>query len=231
MLKKSFLVFMAFLVGITSAILPNGSVANAQPQNDFILTEDDLEAVNLSEVINLDESLSNLNLSNDNLLDNNYRIKGENIGFINAKDNETGYYYNFYLENNEIKYYSIQKEAENGHATFELYDINNLFILSSEIDRNGNLIGEEINMEPQKQDGVQIMSSSGINKAAFKWACIFSSYIACISIAIAAGAAGSLVSGPFGAAAGFAGGAACRYLFQTAVDKYGSKDKACKILS
>lgn len=220
---------MALLVSVTTVISSSSSSVNAQT-NSNELSRDDVEKVDLSKVTNLEEALNNVGLSKDNLLDNNFKIKGENISFINAKDNETGHYYNFYLEGNEIKYYSVQKEKENEHATFELYDLNNSFILSSEIDQNGNIIKEKT-FKDQEQDGVQTMASSGINEAAFKWACIFSSYMACISIALAAGAAGALVSGPFGVAAGFAGGQACRYIFQTAVEEFGSKDKACKVLS
>jgi len=47
-------------------------------------------------------------------------------------------------------------------------------------------------------------NASGINKPAFKWACTFSSYIACISVALAVGAA-------------------CWYLFQTAVENMEAK--------
>ncbi|MFW3528600.1 hypothetical protein [Staphylococcus caprae] len=50
-------------------------------------------------------------------------------------------------------------------------------------------------------------------------------------MSLGAGAAGAMVSGPFGAATGFAGGASCRYIFQTAVEKFGGEDAACKVLS
>lgn len=54
------------------------------------------------------------------------------------------------------------------------------------------------------------VTTYAINKAALKWACIFSSYSACIGVSLGAGA---MVSGPFGTATGFAGGAAaCKVL-------------------
>ncbi|WP_017795149.1 hypothetical protein [Oceanobacillus kimchii] len=229
MFKKLIITFMIVLVSITT-VLPN--VSAATKQNDDLIDFDDLEEVDLTTVTNLDEALGNVGITRDNLLDNNYKVISENVSFINAKNTENNRYYNFYLEGNEIKYYSVQAEKDNGNATFELYDMSNIFILSSEVDKYGNVVKEETYMDRHPEnDGIQLLSSSGINKAAFKWACIFSSYIACLAVAAAAGAAGALVSGPFGVAAGFAGGNACRYLFQTAVDKYGGKDKACKVLS
>ncbi|WP_240622414.1 hypothetical protein [Staphylococcus lutrae] len=87
----------------------------------------------------------------------------------------------------------------------------------------------EIVEEKSIDDKSTYYRSANVNKAAPRWACVFSSYTACVGVALGAGAAGSLVSGPFGAAAGFTGGFACRYVFQTAVEKYGGKDAACKI--
>lgn len=221
MLKKSIVFILSALVIFTTVFSPN---TNAESNSKSQLTDDDLEKIDLNKVENLDSALSNLNLSRDNLLDNNNRVKGENSGFINAKDsNDT--YYNFYLKGNTIDYYSVQKKESNSNATFELYDMNNNSLLNSEINQNGEVVKESTS-----QGDSTAFRSSGINKAAFKWACIFSSYVACVGVAGAAGAAGTLVSGPFGAAAGFAGGGACRYIFQTAVDKYGSKEKACSVL-
>lgn len=212
---------LSFLVVLTTIFNSNGSAETSDNQ----LSQDDLEKINLNDVTNLDSTLSNLGLSKDTLLDNNNRVKGEKSGFINAKD-KNGVYYNFYLNENTIEYYSIQTKKDNGNATFELYDLNKNRLLNSEVKKNGELIKEQT--EDQSTNGVT--REAGINKAAFKWACIFSSYVACVGVAGAAGAGGALVSGPFGAAAGFAGGAACRYIFQTAVDKYGSKEKACSVL-
>ncbi|WP_241964989.1 hypothetical protein [Staphylococcus simulans] len=96
--------------------------------------------------------------------------------------------------------------------------------LKSEANNNGDIVNESKAVD----NGV---TTYAINKAALKWACIFSSYSACIGVSLGTGPAGAMVSGPFGAATGFAGGAACRYIFQTAVEKFGGKDAACKVLS
>lgn len=221
MFKKSIVFILSFLVVITTVFSPN---TNAESNSNSQLNKEDLEKIDLDKVDNLDSALSNLNLNRDNLLDNNNRIKGENYGFINAKDSN-GTYYNFYLEGNTINYYSIQKKMDNSNSSFVLYDMNQNYLLDSEINQNGEVVEENV-----AQGNGTAFRDSGINKAAFKWACIFSSEVACVGVAAGAGAAGSVVSGPFGAAAGFAGGSACKYIFRTAVEKYGSKDKACSIL-
>src|SRR5690625_3889327 len=131
MLKRFFLISIIFLVSVLSIMPTNNKLVYAQGVNDDGLNEDDLIELNLSEVINLNIMLDNLNLTEEDLLENNYRIKGESIGFINARDNEAGYYYNFYLVENEIEFYSVQRVTELGNAIFELYDTSNVPILSS----------------------------------------------------------------------------------------------------
>ncbi|MCS4485781.1 hypothetical protein [Staphylococcus americanisciuri] len=146
------------------------------------------------------------------------------VYFRKCKRTSNGVYYNYYLEGNKIEYYSIQNKLSNGNSTFTLYDINDNYILKSEANNNGDIVNESTAVD----NGV---TTYAINNAALKWACIFSSYSACIEVSLGAGAAGAMVSGPFGVATGFAGGAACRHIFQTAVEKYGGKDAACKLLS
>lgn len=76
MFKKSFLVLMALLVSVTTVISSSSSSVNAQT-NSNELSRDDVEKVDLSKVTNLEEALNNVGLSKDNLLDNNFKIKGE----------------------------------------------------------------------------------------------------------------------------------------------------------
>lgn len=94
-------------------------------------------------------------------MNNNYKVKKDNVGFINAKD-ENGVYYNYYLEGNKIEYYSIQKKLSNGNSTFNLYDINNNYILKSEANNNGDIVNESTAVD----NGV---TTYAINKAALKW--------------------------------------------------------------
>ncbi|MGX0297697.1 hypothetical protein [Staphylococcus epidermidis] len=222
-MKKFLFLLIICLVTFATCFSPITHAKESKPSDNKILNKNDVEKVNLNQVQNLDVTLENHNLTRENLLNNNYKVKKDNVGFINAKD-KNNVYYNFYLEGNKIEYYSIQKKLANGNSTFTLYDINGNYILKSEANNNGDIVKENTAVD----NGV---TTYAINKAALKWACIFSSYSACIGVSLGAGAAGSMVSGPFGAATGFAGGAACRYVFQTAVEKYGGKDAACKILS
>ncbi|PNZ96784.1 hypothetical protein CD133_11480, partial [Staphylococcus massiliensis CCUG 55927] len=69
-----------------------------------MLNKDDVERVDLNQVQNLDATLKKHKLTQENLLNNNYKVKKDNVGFINAKD-ENGVYYNYYLEGNKIEYY------------------------------------------------------------------------------------------------------------------------------
>ncbi|MFW3591230.1 hypothetical protein ACN9U3_10295 [Staphylococcus caprae] len=220
-MKKILFLLIICLVTFATCFSPMTQAKDST--NTKMLTKKDVKKINTNNVKNLDSVLQKHNLKRSNLLDNNYKVKKDNVGFMNAKDNK-GTYYNFYLEGNKIEYYSIQKKLSNGNSTFTLYDINDNFILKSEANQKGDIVKENTAVD----NGT---TTYAINKAAFKWACIFSSYSACIGVSLGAGAAGSMVSGPFGAATGFAGGAACRYIFQTAVEKFGSKKAACKVLS
>jgi hypothetical protein len=227
MLKKITMVILALALFITTVAPECFVVAETKNTEDAgMLQADDLKKVKLKKVENLDEFLEMSNVSKDEILKNNFIIKSEDVGFINAKNNETGMYYNFYLKGNKILYYSTQQSKDNGNAVFKLYDQFNSLSMTSEITKTGEFVSEKIS--DGFANGIQSVS---ISKSAYAWACVFSSYMACIGVALAAEAAGTLVSGPFGTAAGFAGGAACRYLFKTAINKYGSKKKACQILT
>lgn len=121
-------------------------------------------------------------------------------------------YINLYITNNKIEFQSVQKTIANGNATFELFTVDGKFVFLEEITSEGDFV----------HNVKQITTfATKPNNAAIKWACIFSSYLACMAISAGVGAAGSLISGPFGAAAGFA----CRYVFQTLVEKYGIKNQ------
>ncbi|MCQ9299530.1 hypothetical protein NQ043_00010 [Staphylococcus hyicus] len=216
------LVILVCISLISLCIFPGENSAHASNE---VLTENDVEKVNLNKVENLDIVLKKVGQDKSTILPNSYNLKGKNIGFINIKGND-GKYYNFYLEKNYITYYSVQYKKGNGNAVFELRDNNKNFVLSSEVNKDGKIVSEKT-IDDLKSN----YRSANVNKAALKWACIFSSYAACVGVAASVGAAGSLVSGPFGAAAGFAGGLACRVVFQTAVEKYGGKKAACKYLT
>ncbi len=224
--------FIMFLSAVLIVFSVTGEISNVVQAKTEInkIDEHELEKIDLNLVVNLEYTLNKVGISRANLLNNNYRINKDNVGFINAKDNND-IYYNFYLVGNEIRYYSIQQTKVNGNVTFDLYDLSKNHLLYSELDQNGNKVNEKVYDLNDNGYSSFRSKSTGINKAAFKWACIFSSYLACMGVAGAIGAAGGLVSGPFGLAAGFVGGGACRYIFQTAVEKYGSKERACKILS
>jgi hypothetical protein len=227
MLKKTTMVILALALFITTVAPECFVVAETKNTEDAgMLQADDLKKVKLKKEENLDEFLEMTNVSKDEILKNNFIIKSEDVGFINAKNNETGMYYNFYIKGNKILYYSTQQSKDNGNAVFKLYDQFNSLSMTSEITKTVEFVSEKIS--DCFANGIQSVS---ISKSAYAWACVFASYMACIGVALAAGAAGTLVSGPFGTAAGFAGGAACRYLFKTAINKYGSKKKACQILT
>lgn len=190
-----------------------------------IITTDSGEKIeqvstDVSDISNISDILNHLKLSNADIV-SRYQITNEATSIVNIHQQNSSKYYNLYVQDGKVVFMSIQDRLYDGSTTFSLYEVDaeNYFnsTLYLKADSSGNLI--------------QSIQDRDINKAAFKWACIFSSYVACASVAAAAGAAGAIVSGPFGAAAGFAGGMACRTLFQWAVTKYGSKDKACSILA
>lgn len=213
MFKKFFLVTMSLVMLFTFGISPSTNQANAAEDNI------QLDILDVTTVTNLKEALSKYNLTMSDIT-SSYSFE-ETQGVINLYDSLKDIYITFYVNNKVVEFQSIQKELKNGNVTFDLYTFNLEKAFSEEITSTGDLVDK---------GGISLYAKKP-NKAALKWACIFSSYLACLGVAAAAGAAGTLVSGPFGAAAGFAGGTACRYVFQTLVEKYGSKDQACKILS
>lgn len=216
MLKKIGISFLSLLM-LFSFIL-SGSISNVQAQG---IEEPELKVLDVNSITNLDEALAKYGLVREDIT-SSFTIE-DSQGVVNLYDSVNDLYVNFYINNEKVEYQSTQKELENGNVLFELFTFDLELALSEEITESGELV--------DKNEGIMTVAAKKPNKAALKWACIFSSFLACVSISAAAGAAGALVSGPFGVATGFTGGAACRYVFQTLVEKYGSKDQACKILS
>ncbi|MEK4611500.1 hypothetical protein [Bacillus sp. FSL K6-0067] len=210
----SILAVVLFFTTISSSL--RAFAAEEDNNNAEITIMSDVNKVN-----NLSDTLTELSLSKDNIV-SKYEIaeNGRTTGIINVKGASDDVYYNLYVNSeNNVEFVSKQEAHSNGSTSFNLYSLesNGKFSLAmtETADKDGKLIPKRVKRE--------------INKAAYKWACIFSSYLACIGVAAAAGAAGALVSGPFGATAGFAGGLACRMVFQTLVEKYGSKKKVCSL--
>ncbi|MGW9102927.1 hypothetical protein ACWGPZ_30015 [Priestia megaterium] len=220
MFKRLSLSIMAFIVLFSLGFSSSISSANAATEEDS-----EVKVLDVETVTNLETIMDKYSL-NKSQITSSYSLT-DNEGIINLYNKDTDTYYNFYVNHNEITYQSIQKELEDGNVSFDLYTNKFESVFKEELTPEGEMVADS---DKSSDSDFTIMSSKP-NKAALKWACIFSSYIACIGVAAGVGAAGTLISGPFGAAAGFAGGAACRYVFQTLVEKYGSKGTACKILS
>lgn len=172
--------------------------------------------INLSEINNATVLLSELDQNTENIISSYWLDESVKSGVINLFDSKENKYYNLYIEKDLITYYSTQYyvNEKTEDANFELYTVteNNDFIhefTSTIVKETGEVTHQ-----------IQPFSTSN---AVYKWACIFSSRIACIA---AAGTLGFGVAGPFGATAAVA---ACSYVFGTLIEKYGSKDAACSI--
>lgn len=195
--------------------------AQAKTEEEVVQTE----KLDLSSVTNLNEVLTNLDLSKDEVLEKSFRIPSDNTAIVNVKDNESDTYYNLFVEGNEITSYSKQKELENSNSEFELYDLNGTALYNSVVDKNGQEVSEST---PAADDGV-VKEASGPSRAAIAWACLFASKMSCVAAAGAAAGVG-MISGPWGAAiTGSAAGSACEMLFTTLVEEYGNKAKACSV--
>ncbi|MEJ7541240.1 hypothetical protein [Staphylococcus intermedius] len=217
MYKKISLFTMIFSI-IFVSIIPNFAVAETNNKNSNKL---DITSVN-----NLEEILKNKNLSKKDILQESYKMS-DGTGIINLKDSKNDIYYNFYVENKKITYFSTQSKLSNGNALFKLFDINDNFLYSSEANQNGEIIKEQTAMD---RDQTAFRSNlSGTQKAALKWACIFSSKVSCATAAAGVAAGGTLM-GPWGAViTGGTAASACELLFTTLVEKYGGKDAACSL--
>ncbi|MCY1565872.1 hypothetical protein [Staphylococcus pettenkoferi] len=108
-MKKFLFLLIICLVTFATSFSPITQAKETKPSDNKILNKNDVEKINLNQVQNLDATLKNHNLTRENLLNNNYKVKKDNVGFINAKD-KNNVYYNFYIEGNKIEYYSIQKK-------------------------------------------------------------------------------------------------------------------------
>lgn len=152
---------------------------------------------------------------------------------VNIKLNSKDEYINVYFLNETLFGYSKQYYEDNTKqaATFELYEAtSNELVMDETITTSGEIISNTV----VEKDEDKVSTRAALTKKqvfALKWACIFSSYIACVSVAGSVGVGVALISGPVGAITGGLAGWACRYLFQTAVEKYGGKQAACKVFS
>lgn len=106
---------------------------------------------------------------------------------------------------------------------FKLFSVSGDELYNSVIDKNGQQVSEST----PAADNNTAFRSSGVNKAAVAYACMFASKMACVGAAAGVAGAG-MVMGPWGAAiTGSTAATACETLFTTLVEKYGSKSKAC----
>lgn len=105
MFKKSGIFFLVFSM-ILSVTIPFN--AQAKTEEEVVQTE----KLDLSSVTNLNEVLTNLDLSKDEVLEESFRIPSDNTAIVNVKDNESDTYYNLFVEGNEITSYSKQKELK-----------------------------------------------------------------------------------------------------------------------
>lgn len=207
------------LLGI-SILLCTGTSIYAAENNDPIITK--LTKKDYESVQNYKDIINTLQIKESDFL-SAYRIDdtsvGSTVGIINFYDSKSDTYYNLYIDQErKIDYITTQKEKANGTLGISLYEWNGTDFdtgFVETIDSQGNLIENHRTKR------------ATVNKLALGWACLFSSYLACVGASAAAGAAGSLIGGPWGTAVGIGGGAACKFVFQQLVEKFGGKDAAC----
>ncbi|MCZ3622055.1 hypothetical protein [Lactobacillus mulieris] len=203
-------------------LLSSGTKVYAAIESEPTSSVTRLDSKKLESIQNYKEIVKTLNLKSDYLL-SAYRIDdrstGKTIGIINFFDSQNKIYYNFYVDSQrKIEYITAQKENLDNTFNMALYqwtgvDFDTGFI--QKIDSNGNFI-ENFYTDRAK-----------VNKIALGWACLFSSYLACMGASAAASAGGALIGGPWGATVGVIGGAACKVLFQQLVQRFGGKNAAC----
>lgn len=151
---------------------------------------------------------------------------------VNIKLNSKEEYINVYFLNETLFGYSKQYYEDNTKqsATFELYEANsNDLVMDETITTSGEIISNTV--VDNDEDMVSTSAYTKKQVFALKWACIFSSYIACVAVAGSVGAGVTLISGPVGAISAGLAGWACRQLFQHAVEIYGGKQAACRAFS
>ncbi|HBI3769200.1 TPA: hypothetical protein K4452_002610 [Enterococcus faecalis] len=207
------------LIGLSALVGAGTSVYAIENEAPIVtsINKEDYENVQ-----NYGEIIAALQITEDSFL-SAYRIDdksvGSTVGIINFYDSSSDTYYNLYIDQErKIDYITTQKENSDGTASMSLYqwngrDFDTGFIET--IDSQGNFIENHRTKR------------AAVNKIALGWACLFSSYIACVGASAGATAAGSLIGGPWGAAVGIGGGFACKYLFQHLIEKFGGKDAAC----
>lgn len=222
-INKGVLVLLSFTLLILSfsstqqsanAASATSAIQNSYSSVDFNSFQ--FETLDISDIKNLNDILGKLSQSDKDIYSSYVLDEDVESGVINIYNSKEDQYYNLYVEGDLITYYSKQYYTEKDDVNFELYSIT-----------GDNYIRHEFTSSVSKNTGEieHVIGVNSVDPVAFKWACIFSSYISC---AVAAGALGWVIGGPIGsAAAAFA----CRYVFQTLVEKYGTKERACKIFS
>ncbi|HDR7915146.1 TPA: hypothetical protein QCY05_004374 [Bacillus wiedmannii] len=211
-MKKAFVLFLSVFLVLFS-FSSSSSVANAEEKS----VKDTMQ-IDLLKIKNFNDVLDSLSQDKKDIISSFWFDETIKSGVINIYNKDENKYYNLYVEKDRITYYSTQYyiDSKKEDANFELYSIN-----------KDNSFEYEFTSSIVKETGqVQhSMAKAAVSNSVYKWACIFSSRVACVA---AAGTLGFGVAGPFGATAAVA---ACGYLFGTLVEKYGSKGAACKILS
>ncbi|WP_413364558.1 hypothetical protein [Lysinibacillus sp. 3P01SB] len=211
-LKKISMVLLSSFLFLFS-FKPLLETVNAQENSLKEISQSDF-----SKIKNYESLLVTLLQNEEDIISAYWLDEAVKSGVINIYNKKEDKYYNLYVEEDSINYYSVQYyvDKESGDANFELYSVG-----------ENNVITHEYTSTILKETGEvnHTIGTYSSSNAVYKWACIFSSRIACIA---AAGTLGFGVAGPFGATAATL---ACGYVFGTLVEKYGSKEAACKIFS
>lgn len=211
--KKISLIFLSsflFLFSFSPIVDSVNAESTSAKENNQIV---------LSQIENFESIIESLSQKSTDIISSYWLDPSVKSGVINIHNKKEGKYYNLYVEGDSITYYSTQyhvNDKKDSDANFELYSV----------DENNNFTHEFTSTIVKETGEVHhAIAKASTSNTVYKWACIFSSRIACIA---AAGTLGFGIAGPFGATAAVV---ACGYVFGTLVEKYGSKDAACKIFS
>ncbi|MGV3174570.1 hypothetical protein ACEE10_12010 [Staphylococcus simulans] len=79
-MKKISLILISCLVTFATLFTPITHAEENKNTENKVLKQDDVEKVNLNQVQNLDATLKKHNLTQENLLNNNYKVKKDNVG-------------------------------------------------------------------------------------------------------------------------------------------------------
>ncbi|MBO3090935.1 hypothetical protein J5F27_03255 [Schleiferilactobacillus harbinensis] len=154
-----------------------------------------------------------------------YQVKDttsdRSTGVLNYLNKSTNVYYNVYLAPDATINY-VTKQYNNGNGTYG-FDILYYNEQTKELD---NVYHDDFDSQLNATSNL-LETRAAVNKLALGWACMFSSYMACIGASAAAGVLGTVTLGPISIAGATLGGVACRYVFQHLVQKLGGKGAAC----